>query len=78
MPESESAQRKTARKSAAANVAARDEAAKSVAAAQQAGADAFEAQHTAKVELQNARFAELGESLAVPSALDALGVKVNK
>ena len=56
----------------------RDKAAKQVADAQQATADAHEAQHDAKVALQNARFAELGESMAVDSALKDLGVTVRK
>lgn len=71
MPETES-------KTRAAKATTRDEAAKRVADAAQATSDAFEAQHAEKVARQNARFAELGESLRVDTALGELGVKVNK
>ena len=77
MPEqSESAQRKTAAKSSASLIKARDE----------AGADrvnaivdaqlAEQAQHDAKVALQNAKFAELGEQMDVTKRLGELNVTV--
>ena len=79
MPEqSESAQKKTAAKSSASQLKARDDAgAKRVQAIVNAQL-AEEEQHNAKVALQNARFAELGDSMSVTNALGDLGVTVKK
>lgn len=61
---------------AAAKSDARGAAREKVRKAQQASADALKAQHDAKVELQNARFKELGESMNVKNSLGELGVTV--
>ena len=77
MPEqSESAQKKAAAKSSASQLKARDDAGAKRAEAIVDAQLAEQAQHDAKVALQNAKFAELGKQMDVNASLGELGLTV--